>query len=111
MLTPQTLVWTAPTENTDGSPIDYVLNYTLGITPDGTGEPEEVASFPGTLSENGKYTAPLSDMGSWEAGQKVSLYLRAFAADNPPRKSPWSDPVAVEFNFGPKAPTAVGVIY
>lgn len=50
------LMWTAPTHNMDGSPIDYELAYELQEHDNG------IASFPGTLNADGRYEINIADL-------------------------------------------------
>jgi hypothetical protein len=104
---PTELSWAAPTTNVDGSPIQYELNYELGIQDaDGVIQPNVVVV--GTLRQDEKYVAPIADMG-FETGLHV-IALRSMAADNPQRVSEWSG--TVDFYISdevPKAPLEVAV--
>jgi hypothetical protein len=87
---PKQLIWQAPTTNVDGTPIDYVLNYEVGLSVDGKMEPLMVV--PGQLQEGGDYNAPIADLGL-TSGKAYSIALRSFAKEQPSRKSLYSDPV------------------
>jgi len=103
-LNPQNLSWTAPTENVDGSPIDYPLAYTLGIGDPG-GPYTEVASFPGALNPDGMYEAPLPDF-DFPEDVVQAIVLRAFNTQQPDVQSAWTNEVEI-FVTGklPNAPT------
>ena len=66
------LTWTAPTENTDGTTIDYALTYRLYL--------DDVATmtFPGTLNAAGQYTFPLADVGAITEPGLYTFELTAF---------------------------------
>ena len=66
------LTWTAPTENTDGSPIDYALTYRLYM------DDAPIMTFPGTLNETGTYSFPLADVGAIQAAGQYTFELTAF---------------------------------
>lgn len=87
---PTNLSWLAPQENTDGTPIDYDLNYELGEILDSGIEPLFVVV--GSLREDNKYYAPLSDLGFTAGEHEVAI--RAFAQSEPERKSKWSLPTS-----------------
>lgn len=89
IINPQTMIWTAPTTNTDGSDITYLLEYEVGLDQDGVFAP--IVTIPGQLTENGEYTAPISDL-PLEYGEHM-IAMRSFAKEDPARKSEWSDPV------------------
>lgn len=103
-LNPNKLSWTAPTENEDGSPIDYELEYEVGLLKDnGTDHDfDPVATIPGQLREGDRYEAPIADMGLG-AGDHL-LALRSFAKGDPDRKSEWSESVAFRIAKVPAAP-------
>lgn len=66
------LTWLAPTENTDGTAIDYALTYRLYL--------DDVATmtFPGTLNEAGRYEFPLADVGAITEPGLYTFQLTAF---------------------------------
>lgn len=103
---PQTLTWQAPTENVDGTPIDYELVYDLGVTQGGLWE--VIAQFPGTLNPDGTYSAPLADF-AFEDGEHT-IGLRSVRADLPSLVSEWSNTVTFEVeNDTPNPPAALAV--
>lgn len=69
------LKWTAPTQNTDGSPITQQLTYNLYI--DGV----NTLGFPGTLNQDGRYSFPLADVGAMQSDGTYELYLTAVDED------------------------------
>jgi hypothetical protein len=66
------LSWLAPTENTDGTPIDYSLTYQLYINGAAT------MVFPGTLNPDGKYTFLLQDVPALQEEGSYTIELTAF---------------------------------
>lgn len=105
-INPTTLRWTAPTENTDGTPIEKPLDYELGkLQTDGTFLPRLVVI--GTLQTDGTYAAPLSDM-SFSFGEHT-IALRAKYQDRPDLVSEWSTAVTFEVAPIPNPPTALAV--
>ena len=106
VINPKNLSWTAPTENIDGTPIDYELAYDMGIGP--VGGPYEVRStFPGTLNPDGMYEADLPAL-NLEDGVEFGLVLRAFNVDLPEAPSAWTDEVEVLFTGKlPNAPAGL----
>lgn len=104
------LAWQAPTENEDGTPIDYALAFNLYIGD----APTATVALPGTLNQDGSYTAELTDIAalqSIDAGVQVSLTLTAFETDDPERESEKSDPVLLmRVIADPKAPADVSLI-
>lgn len=107
---PQELSWTAPTENTDGSAIDYALAYELGWRIDPAAAFEPVASFPGTLNQDGTYTADIPNF-SFPADTVFQLALNAFRQDAPELKSDWSNTIEVLISGKvPLAPASFDVL-
>lgn len=105
---PKDLNWTAPTENTDGTTIDYGLAYELGVGVPG-GPYTAVASFPGTLNPDGKYSAPLPDLGL-DDDVSYGIVLNAFNTLAPDLKSDWSGEVEIIFTGKlPNVPTGLSV--
>ena len=104
VINPTTLKWTAPTQNTDGEPITYELDYEMGA-----GEPlEPMYIVVGSLQTDGVYQAPLSD-AEFDEGENT-IALRAIRRDVPDLKSAWSNAVTFEIaRVVPKAPFAVAV--
>lgn len=100
---PQELSWTAPTENTDGTPIDYALAYELGWRIDPAAAFEPVASFPGQLNPDGSYRADIPAF-NFPGDQVFQLALNAFRQDAPQLKSDWSN--AIEVLISGKVPLA-----
>jgi hypothetical protein len=98
---PNRIIWRAPTQNVDGSAIDYNLAYELEV--DG----EAVVTFPGTLNPNGLYSAEFADMPPIVGEAEIAL--RAFDTDNPRRKSAPSQTIQVAFFPNPNAPEDVTV--
>ena len=71
--TPRTkLSWTAPTENVDGSPIDYALSYELQE------DDVPIISFPGSLNPDGTYSVLLADVPTFTRGDH-NLTLEAIS--------------------------------
>ena len=93
--------WTAPTANTDGSPITQALTYNLYV--DGT----PVLTFPGTLNPDGTYSFPIADVSAMAIDAVYSLYLTAMDEDGD--ESDPSNTITVERLARPNAPTAFSV--
>lgn len=68
----QNLTWVAPTENVDGTAIDYALTYRLYI--DGVA----TMTFPGTLNETGLYSFALEDVAAITDAGLYTFKLTAF---------------------------------
>lgn len=68
----ENLTWLAPTENEDGSPIDYALTYRLYLDDNAT------MTFPGTLNETGAYSFPLADVAAIDSAGSYTFELTAF---------------------------------
>lgn len=66
------LTWTAPTENTDGTAIEYALTYRLYL------DDVPVMTFPGTLNETGLYSFPLEDVAAITEAGLYTFELTAF---------------------------------
>lgn len=99
---PEKLVWKAPTTNVDGTPIDYELDYELGVAgTDGTFAP--VLVVPAQLQGDGYYNAPIAEM-PFEKGGVYTVAMRSFAKDDRTRMSAWSNPV--EFAISDRVPSA-----
>jgi hypothetical protein len=94
MINPSRLSWQAPTENEDGTPIDYELVYHLGVEDPLDGSFEVVAEFPGDLNPDGTYQTDLSQF-SFGDGQHT-IALRAVRADLPTLVSAWSNAITFE---------------
>ena len=99
-INPTEMTWQAPTTNTDGTPIDYVLNYEVGLE-DGNGQLQPLMVIPGQLQEGGEYKAPMGNLGL-PVGSTYRIALRTFAKDQPARKSVYSD--LVEFAISDRIP-------
>lgn len=100
MLNPRRITWTAPTENTDGTAIDYQLAYALLVD----GEP--VADFPGTLNPDGTYEALFADLPPIHGEAEIALV--AFDVAIPDRRSAPSGTLQVAFFPNPLPPTNLG---
>jgi len=99
---PTRIKWRAPTENTDGTAINYSLAYNLYVNGAVT------ASFPGTLNPDGTYEFLFADLGSPLPKEQVhKIALSAFSTENPSRESAPSTEVEVTFFVIPKAPFAL----
>jgi hypothetical protein len=110
IVNPKTLGWTAPKTNTDGTEINYALEYEVGIDTDLLpGGYEPLMTVPGQLQDGDRYEAPVEDLGL-EPGEHV-VALRTFAKDDPARKSEWSEPVMFAISEEiPNAPLDLRVI-
>ena len=106
-INPETLSWEAPAKNVDGTPIQYELNYEVGISKNGEYKPLVVIAA--QLTENdGEYEAPITQL-NLEKGEHT-IALRSFAKDNPDRKSQWSGPVSFVLSDEiPQSPLGVRV--
>ena len=95
------LHWQAPTQNVDGTPIDYDLDYELGVlsTTLSESEPTPTLTVIGNLQEDGTYRAPLQLM-SFEVGV-YALYLRAINRDAPENVSGWSNSIGLVVSPNP----------
>lgn len=87
MANPTKIIWRAPTLNTDGTPIDYALDYELGVVEGSAVTP--VAVFPGSLNPDGTYEQPLSAFGPGSH----TIVLRALNRNQPDLRSVWTNPV------------------
>jgi len=94
------LTWTAPTENTDGSPIDYELAYNLYI--DGV----QALAFPGTLNPDGRYSFAAADVPQLQEPGTYELTLTAFNTNVPDIESDPSNALTLTVVAVPLAPTA-----
>jgi hypothetical protein len=95
------LSWTAPTENTDGSPITQSLTYNLYqdvIT--------ALLSFPGTLNPDGQYSFPVADVAAFNADGDYTLSLTAVDEDGD--ESDHSNSIVITRSMAPKAPALFG---
>lgn len=90
--------WQAPTENVDGTAIDYELAYELGVR-DAGGEIIPKAVFPGRLNPDGSYSQATSEVFDTRPDELTSytIALRAFNVAIPEDKSAWSNQVVYEF--------------
>lgn len=66
------LSWLAPTQNVDGTDIDYALTYRLYV------DAQPVMTFPGTLNPDGRYQFPLADVAALSSEGAHELTLTAF---------------------------------
>ena len=80
--------WIAPESNVDGTPIDYDIQYEVGVKVNGAFEPKTTLS---AQAKDGRYEASLDGLGLGYGEHTIAL--RTFAKDDPARKSEWSDPV------------------
>lgn len=94
--------WQAPTENTDGTAIDYPLDYELGVAVDTIYQP--VSVFPGTLNPDGTYEALIANFAAFDAFGTYEVVLRAINRNNPTAISDWSAPLV--FTLSAEIPTA-----
>lgn len=97
---PTKLKWLAPSENVDGTPIDYALEYEVGLE-DSDGSLSALMVVASQLQSDDVYEAPIADLGL-EAGRTYRIALRTFAKDEPQRKSAWSG--RVEFAISDRIP-------
>lgn len=105
---PTTLSWKAPTTNVDGTPIDYELEYEVGITSENAeGDYAPLMSIPGQLREGEDYEAPISDL-LLDYGEHT-IALRSFEKAVPDRVSEWSEPVTFLLQTVPSAPLELRV--
>lgn len=92
------LRWQAPTQNVDGSPIDYELAYELYV------DAEAVATFPGRLNPDGTYEQDVVDLFPDTTFAAYDVALKAFRVDQPAEKSELSN--VVEYKFDRRKPKA-----
>lgn len=98
-INPKNLSWTAPTENTDGSPIENALSYRLVVN--GT----DFADFPGSLNADGRFEQPIAMLGLPEG--RHTLHLKAFYVEDPDSISDPSNGVEIFLGvLKPNPPTA-----
>ena len=104
---PTELSWRAPTTNVDGTPIQYELNYELGIQDtDGVIQPNVL--IVGNLREDDMYVAPIADMDFALGSHTIAL--RSMAVDEPNRVSEWSETVQFFISQAiPKPPLGLAV--
>lgn len=81
--------WSAPTENVDGTPINYELSYNLYINGINS------LVLPGTLNQDGKFEAELGVIAALDAIGTYVLTLTAFNVDTPAIESAESNSVTV----------------
>lgn len=106
-INPSVMSWTAPTTNVDGTPIQYELEYEIGMS-DANGAISPLMVIPAQLQTDSDYKAPIAALGL--ANGTYQIALRTFAKDDPKRVSAWSEPV--EFAISeqiPNAPLALAV--
>ena len=96
------LEWQAPTENIDGTAIDYDLDYELGLTTTAGGPLVATTTFPGTLNPDGTYYADLTSM-VFPIGD-LELGLRVINRDDPTRVSDWSNRLPLVVTGAPPRP-------
>lgn len=107
-INPKTMSWEAPTTSVDGTPIDYELEYEVGLaTGKQLGDYQPVATIPGQLREGKTYEAPISDL-ALEYGEHT-IALRSFKKANPELISEWSDSVTFSLQPVPAAPLELRV--
>lgn len=107
-LNPTTITWQAPTTNVDGSPIDYELEYEVGITSENAeGDYAPLVTIPGQLREGETYEAPISDL-LLDYGEHT-IALRSFDKVIPERMSEWSEPVTFMLATVPERPLELRV--
>lgn len=106
-INPQTMSWVAPKTNMDGTPIQYELQYEVGLV-NAEGGIDPLMVIPGQLQTDGKYTAPISALGLDYGTYDIAI--RTFAKEDPKRVSTWSDlvPFAISKEI-PKAPLELAV--
>ena len=86
------ITWQAPTENEDGSAIDYELGYELYV--DG----EASATFPGRLNPDGTYEQEVSTLFPDTVYASYTVQLKAFRIDQPDLKSGLSNAVVLSYD-------------
>lgn len=88
---PKRMSWVAPTTNTDGTEINYDLEYEVGLL-DENGDPQSLMVVAAQLrEETSEYQAPIADL-QLEPGEH-EITMRTFAKEDPDRVSQWSNPV------------------
>ena len=99
-INPKQLSWSAPTTNVDGTPIDYDLEYEVGIV---NGDAiSTLMVVPAQLREGVDYVAPIEGL-SLASGRVYSLALRAFAKEDSKRVSQWA--ISGEFAISDRVPS------
>ena len=101
-INPTKLSWQAPVTNVDGTPIDYVLQYEVGLM-DAQGVLQPLIVIPAQLQSGNEYEAPIADL-QLASGSTYNIALRTFAKEDPARKSTWSN--KVEFAISDRIPNA-----
>lgn len=110
MMSRTQLRWQAPTENVDGTPIDYPLDYELGIAAVPGAELIVALTVVGTLQPDGSYLAPLEEMPALETPGSYELGLRAINREAPLASSDWSNRIALEVTADtPRPPVLMDV--
>jgi hypothetical protein len=101
-INPTTLSWMAPTTNVDGTPIDYELQYEIGLYDEEADSIVPLMTVPSSLrtDEAGAYEAPIADVGLDTGSYEMAL--RSFAKEDPERVSLWSN--TVEFAISDRIP-------
>lgn len=92
MMSRTELKWSGPTENVDGTPVDYPLDYELGAAATGAQLVPQV-TIVGTLQPDNTYLAPLAEMPAFAAPGTYDLGLRAINREFPDSMSDWSNRV------------------
>jgi|AntRauTorcE11898_2_1112593.scaffolds.fasta_scaffold77097_1 hypothetical protein len=100
-INPTKLNWKAPTTNVDGTPIDYALEYEVGMV-GAEGVISPLMVVPSQLQTDAGYEAPITELGL-DVGRTYEIALRSFAKEQPSRKSVWSD--TVEFAMSNRIPS------
>lgn len=103
--------WQAPVENTDGTPIDYPLDYELAIRSEGAADYNPVSVFPGTLNPDGSYNAQLADFAVFDSLGTFNVAMRAINRDKPSAVSDWSNEITFVLSAEiPMAPFGLAAI-
>jgi hypothetical protein len=98
--------WIAPTENTDGTLIDYSLAYELGVQ-DAQDELQAISVFPGTLNPDGNYSALLSEFPVFNDFKQYTISLRSINTVNS-ASSDWAASISFTLSAEvPKPPLAL----
>jgi hypothetical protein len=100
--------WSAPTTNTDGSPVTSQLTYNLYSWSVGGTLAKNLLSFPGTLNADGRYSFPLDQIGAFDADGDYDLSLTAVDAEGD--ESDHSNHVIITRQMAPNAPTGLTAI-
>lgn len=102
--------WTAPTKNTDGTPITYPLDYTFYANKVGDA-PQAILTTPGALNPDGRYTAPIADMPFFQFGNTYETRLQAVNHNKPTEVSAQSNAVTFAYDSveNPEAPLDLAV--